>query len=157
MARLSEYKSEYAKLLVTYLAQGMLDCEIYDTLDICKNTFTRWRKEYPEFEEAYEQGLPKCEAWWVRKMKEKWLNGDDKGFKYCSLIMKSKFNYNESQINGVTNNTQINIQGNMNVLDSKSTNELISAVQDNVAFLKDNRVIDVDFISNDSQSDEQDS
>lgn len=156
MARLSEYKPEHAETLLRCLSEGMLDCEIYAELDICKNTFIRWRKEYDDFNQAYELGLPKCEAWWIREMKKKWQAGDDKGFKYCAIIVNTKFGYRDNQSQGGTvNNTQINVQGNMNVLDSKSTAELANLVSSNFEYLTDNNIINVKAIDDRRDDPEQ--
>lgn len=147
MARPSEYKPEYCHILLDCLSKGMLDCEIYDVLDICKNTFLKWRRENPEFEQAYQKGMPKCEAWWLRKMREKWEAGKDKGFKYCAMIMNSKFNYRENaQSAGTTNNTQINVSGSMNLLDSKSIPELIDTIKDNFKDLQQKNAIPSEYV-----------
>lgn len=157
MARISEYKEAFADILLECMEQGMLDCEIFSELGVCRTTFYRYLKEYPDFKEAYDLGLSKCEAWWVKSLRNNYLAGNDKGFKYAALIMNTKFGYRESQVqNAVTNNTQINIQGNMNVLEGKSTPELLDAIQNNMTFLRDNSVIDIKAIDDRSESDEQD-
>jgi hypothetical protein len=148
MARLSEYKNDYPDKLLQLMSDGRLDCEIFSELNLSKSTFYRYLKEYPEFKEAYEQGLPRCESWWVRRMREKWENGDEKGFKYCALIVNTKFGYRDNQSQGTTNNTQINIQGNMNVLQNNTKDELIDTVTTNFEFLMHNNILP-EKISND--------
>jgi len=123
MARLSEYKAEYTKTLLDCMSKGMLDCEIYEVLDCAKTTFNRWKKEYPEFNEAYEKGDARCEAWWVRKMREKFEAGDDKGYKYCMAIVSKRWGYGQTQAPAVTQNKQINIYGNANLIDSDATDQ----------------------------------
>jgi hypothetical protein len=158
MARISEYKPEFADKLLDCMSKGMLDCEIFTELGIGKTTFYRYLKEYPDFKEAYDVGLPRCEAIWARKAIDRFNERDDKGFKYYVLIMNTKFNYRENQgSTGVTNNTQINIQGNMNVLQDKSNQELVEAIQSDLSFLKEVNVLDAEFktLDDNSQSNEQ--
>ena len=158
MARLSEYKPEYADILLECMSSGMLDCEIFAKLGIGKTTFYRYLKEYPDFKEAYEIGLPRCEAIWARKGIDRFDEGNDKGFKYYVLVMNTKFGYRENQSpQGVTNNTQINIQGNMTVLQDKSNKELLESIESDISFLKDVGVIDAEFKTLNDDSDKSES
>jgi hypothetical protein len=153
MARTSEYKAEYPDILLDCMSKGMLDCEIFATLGVGKTTFYRYLKEYPDFKEAYELGLPRCEAVWARKGIDRFDEGNDKGFKYYVLVMNTKFGYRENQgPSGTTNNTQINIQGNMTVLQGKSNQELLESINSDISFLKEVGVIDAVFKALDDQS-----
>jgi len=146
MARISEYKPEYADKLLDCMSKGMLDCQIFSELGIGKTTFYRYLKEYPDFKEAYDIGLPRCEAKWAEKGMQRFDERDDKGFKYYVLIMNTKFGYREQQgSQGVTNNTQINVQGSLNVLQDQSNKELVETIHSNLGFLKDVKVIDAEF------------
>jgi hypothetical protein len=128
--------------LIERMTLGELDVQVYAAWQVSKKTFYKWLSEHEDFKEAYEIGLPACESWWLTEMKKKWQQGDEKGFKYCALIVNTKFGYRENQSPSVTNNTQINIQGNMNVLQEKSRAELIDFISSG---LEDNNIINTEF------------
>ena len=135
------YNSSHPERLLELMGEGKLDCEIYAILGLKKDTFYRWRREYPAFESAFQLGLPRCEAWYVKKCRECWERGDDKGFKYFIGIMNNKFGWGkEERYSSVTQNT-INIQGNMNVIQQKSQEELIELIQNNTEYLQLNNVL----------------
>lgn len=91
--------------LLELMGQGNLDCEIYTEFKISKTTFIRWRKDYPEFNEAYEQGLPACEkAVMIAPLKRMVFEGHDKGYKALAHLGRNKFGHDQTN-NMVTNNT----------------------------------------------------
>ena len=136
-----EYSPSHPELLLQLMSEGKLDCEIYAALGIKKDTFYRWRREQEDFLSAFELGLPRCEAWWVAKMRQCFLDGDDKGFKYCIAIMNNKFSWGKDETaRSLTQNT-INIQGNMQVINQKSQQELIEMLQSDISYLELNNVI----------------
>jgi hypothetical protein len=135
--------------LLDRMRKGELNVMVFAAWGISKKSFYRWIKDYPEMAEAYEQGESSCEAWWLSQMMEKWQAGDDKGFKYCALIVNTKFGYRENQSPSVTNNTQINVSGNFNVLQEKTRDELIEFINDG---LEDNNVVDVNFVKIEDQN-----
>lgn len=143
MSRTPEYKIEYNEKIIDLMTKGLLDCEIYAALDVSKASYYRWLNEYPDFKSAHEEGLPKCEAWWVTKMKEKWQQGDEKGFKYCKLIVDTKFGYREPQT-AVTNNT-LNITNNVGSL-PQDRQALLEYIKNQIQ-QEDQLTIDVDFIN----------
>ena len=110
---MTKYNLDYCNILKQEMAKGKLDVEIYSTWDICKDTFYAWRREHEEFEEAYKIGFAKCESWWIGRMRECWLNKDDKGFKYCIAIMNNKFSWGKEEYTraSTVNNIQINSIG----------------------------------------------
>lgn len=128
MSRPSGYDKDFhPKNLLELMTQGMLDCEIYSTWKIGKATFYRWVDQYSELKEAHEEGKEQAEAWWVKRMREAFLDRDDKGFKYCIAIMNNKFGWDKGG-KGEGNTTNISI-GNMNVLNTKSESELLEILQ----------------------------
>lgn len=137
-------ESIHPDALVEMMSKGMLDCEIYAEWGITRETFCKWKREHEEFKEAHEEGMPKCEAVYVRKMRECWLSGDDKGFKYCIALMNNKFGWGKDESKGsTTNNIQI---GNMNVLQAKSNTELLEILQQKLKTLsqyQDVKILDV--------------
>jgi len=109
---------DYCTDLQKKMKEGLLDMEIYAEWGIHEDTFYEWLRSHPEFKEAYKQGLVKCQAWWIKSLRENYIKGNDKGFKYAQMIMKHKFGWRDDKIQGNVSNTQINIQ-NMQVISSK--------------------------------------
>lgn len=134
------YKDTMPTELIRMMAQGMLDCEIYAEWSISKETFYVWLREKPEFKEAYDIGLPKCEAWWTAYGRQAMIDGNDKGFKHWIAVMNNKHKWAGDRSNAPTNNIQI---GNINVLNNKSDQELIEFIQSKMIEVK---VIDPHFL-----------
>jgi hypothetical protein len=121
--------------LIALMTEGALDCEIYAQWNISKMSFYRWLNEHEELKEAHEIGLSKCEAWWTKRMRERFEAGDDKGFKYCIAIMNNKFGWEKgSKSDGNTTNININ---NMNVLENKSRDSLLEYISAKLLLHKD--------------------
>jgi hypothetical protein len=129
--------------LLELMSKGLLDCEIYSCFDVSDTTFRRWRKDYPEFNEAYEKGLPKVESELVIKPLRKMIEeGHDKGYKPLAHIARNKFGHDQTSAQTV-NNTQINIKQ-MNVLQSKEDYDQLEAqVKEQLADLN---IIDTNYI-----------
>ncbi len=144
-----EYTESHPQRLVELMQDGKLDCEIYSEFGITKKTFYLWRNEKPEFAKAFELGFPRCEAWWVTRMRDCWLRGDDKGFKYCISIMNNKFGWGQDEKLKSVVNQQINIEQ-MNVFKEKSREELLTYIQD---ALEDNKLIEAQIL-NESRKEE---
>lgn len=126
MGRPPIYDAEiHANELVTLMEQGYLDVQVYAKWGITKVTFYEWKRSHPEFAEAHEIGMPKCEAFYIRKAQERLEAGDDAGFKYFIAIVNNKFGWGKE---GSSSNT-ININ-NMNVFKDQSRDELLEYVQD---------------------------
>lgn len=145
MSRPSKYQESYPEELIKLMEQGSLDCEIFAHWGISKDTFYRWLNEYDDLKEAHAQGMAKCEAWWASKMRQSFMERDDKGFKYCIAIMNNKFNWEKgSKVGeGTTNTTNININQ-MNVLQNKSRNDLLDYIKTMVN--KHSDIIDVKLV-----------
>lgn len=101
----SAYTKSHPQKLVEYMSEGMLDTKICALFNISRDTFYRWRREFPEFETAYQLGFPKCESWWTDEMIKCWKSKDEKGFKYCISIMNNKFGWKDK--GEVTHNVNI--------------------------------------------------
>lgn len=127
------YNVSYCDELIKEMGLGKLDVEIYSTWGICKDTFIEWRKEHPEFKEAYQIGFAKCEAWWVSYGRQQLLDQNEKGFKYFISIMNNKFQWGKEE-GGKGNTTNIQI-GNMNLLNTKSESELLEILNNKLSKL----------------------
>lgn len=131
------YKESYPDELVELMANGALDCEVFAKWNICKDTFYRWINENADFKAAYEEGLPKCEAWWI-DWGRRGMKGEIKGFTFNAWIafMNNKFKWakisQESQ--NVINNVTIS---NLNVLQQKSNLDLVEYIKMTVERNKD--------------------
>lgn len=136
-----DYANNHPAQLLKLMSEGKLDCEIFSELGIKKDTFYRWRRENEEFMNAFELGLPRCEAWWVSRMRQCWLNGDEKGFKYCIAIMNNKFGWGKDENTKSLVQNTVNIQGNMNVIQQKSQEELIEMLTSDLQYLQSNNVL----------------
>jgi hypothetical protein len=143
MPRPTDYDPEYhPQKVLEYMSQGMLDCEIYAEFDISKNTFIRWKKEYPEFNEAYEKGLPKCESVSVIKpLKQMVADQTDKGYKALSHIARNKFGH-DAPNHVATTNTQINI-GQVTINNKEDYDRLALEVKDQLLNLN---IVDAELI-----------
>ncbi len=126
-----KYRPEMCQKMFDMLKEGALDCELYAALGIAKATFQRWREKYPKFKEAYEEGMPHCEAYWTA-IGRRGMMGEIKGFNFSSWIafMNNKFKWAKDAAREAQNstNTQINI-GNMSVSNGKTNEELIQFIQ----------------------------
>ena len=155
VGRPCKYDPSYCEKLIDLMANGALDCECFAYWNVNKSTFYDWINKYPDFREAHEQGLPKCEAWWIDWGK-KGMRGEVKGFSFNAWIafMNNKFkwakNAMQDQQSTTTNNISIN---NMNVLQHKSAAELIDVIQGYAQ--KNSDLIDVKFIDDESNKSEQ--
>ena len=148
----TKYKQDYPEQLITMMEQGMLDCEIYAAWNISKDTFYRWRSEKDDLNAAFEIGYPKCEAFYARHARNAMLAGDDKGFKFFIGIMNNKFGW-EKGSNGDGNTTTNNITiGNMNVLQQKSREDLLTFITASLEKNKD--TIDVELLEADNDQDQ---
>jgi transposase len=64
--RPTKYSEKLCKLLPYLFANGESVSEVCVHLDITKETFFQWVKQYPEFSDSYKKGQELSEAWWVR-------------------------------------------------------------------------------------------
>lgn len=145
------YKDTYPDELISLMKQGWLDVQVYAEWDISKDTFYRWLREKPELQEAYDRGFAKCEAYYIRKAQEAMDNHDDKGFKYYISLMNNKFGW-EKGSKASENSTTININ-NMNVLQNKSRDDLLTYIKDKI--IKNNDIIDVQLLEADRSNESE--
>ncbi len=139
------YQEIYPEDLINKMSQGLFDYEIYADWNISKDTFYRWLREYPDLKEAYEIGFAKCLKWWTTVGKKRCMALEDKGFKYWISIMNNKFGWGkEDARSSVTNNTQINVSGSVTVLQSKTDQELIETLTNNLDYLSRMNVLSTD-------------
>lgn len=128
---LHPYQETYPDKLREWMAEGALDCNICTRWHISRNTFYRWLREKPELNEAHEEGLMACEAWWV-EWGMKGMQGTIKGFSFNAWIafMNNKFKWAKNALTDPSNITNNNITiGNMNVLNQLPRQDLIDKIK----------------------------
>ncbi len=120
MARpIIECTEQHIKQVTKLMSEGFLDYQLAAKWDISESTLKRWKNNNIDFKEAYDIGLPKCEAWWA-DWGQKGMQGLIKGFHFPTWqsFMQTKFKWTPKN-----EQPQITI-GNMNVLQAKNNDEL---------------------------------
>jgi hypothetical protein len=101
----SKYKKIYVKRLPKMFANGEDVVEVCAELGICRTTFYKWVKKYPEFAEAYKNSKDIAKAWWLKLGREGACGKSDIVPAVWVFTMKAKFNYSE------TMNVNTNLSG----------------------------------------------
>lgn len=134
--------------IIELMSTGKFNVHVYTKWDISESTFYRWLREYPELDEAYQRGLPKCEAWWIDNVFNKMVEGKLEGrhsFNAAMAMANAKFKYRIAGAEaGQQTTNNIHIQ-NMNVLDNKTSEELLDKIKADLEFLNNKNVIDTDY------------
>ena len=124
MARKSSYDPKFhPKNLIELMSQGLFNVQIYAAWDVGKDTFYRWIRENPELDEAYQRGLPKCEAYWIEHRFKPMIEGKLEGkhsFNATMAMANAKFGYRNNQDNNAHNSTTNISIGQVNVLNQKA-------------------------------------
>lgn len=123
-----KYKPEYAEKAVELMGQGYLDYELAAHFKVSVNTISNWKKEHPEFKEAWEIGDPMCFSWWLGEGKTRYMDSD-KGMKFWSSIMRHRFGWGNEDDKKVSTTNNLTI-GSINVLNGLSEKELLEVFQE---------------------------
>lgn len=106
------------------MSAGFSETQTIAALGKSRSTFYRWKKEHPEFAEAVDKGAVQFDA----KHEELGIQGMmktmDIDYQFWRDLGKYRNGWTDKTANGVTNNTQINIDQ-MNVLNEQSNEELL--------------------------------
>lgn len=112
----SKYKPELCDILIQMLSEGDSRARFCDKQDISYKTFDLWLAKYPEFQAAYEIGIPKAEYWW-EKISKKHLtyNTDSDRLDHIvwSMNMRNRFGWTEHRkvkVEGVADSADFNAQ-----------------------------------------------
>jgi len=62
----TRYRRQIAERLPAMFENGESVAEVAQELGVSRMTFYRWVDKHKEFREAYEEGLFRSEAWWLR-------------------------------------------------------------------------------------------
>ncbi len=66
MGRPTKYDSEICDKLPAMFSNGESIAEVCVQLKISKETFYRWKDQYPEFHDAIKEGITYSEAFWTK-------------------------------------------------------------------------------------------
>ena len=147
-----EYQEEYVQKVFDLQVRGKLPCQLFAALNTKKSTFYSWLEKYPDFKESYELGRAHCEAYYADTLQAMIEERNDKGVKACMNILYNNFGWGrEGQNPGTVNNIQIN--GNMNLLSTKSNQELMYLIESNLKQIPniETALIEADKVSNGSE------
>lgn len=94
VGRPTDYRPDLCDIVIEGGAQGYSLLEMCFT--VCKSyeTFQRWRREHPDFQEAVKQAQRLSQAWWERKGREATF-GEIEGFNSTSYIFQMKNRFRE--------------------------------------------------------------
>ena|SRR6476646_10678303 len=145
--RPSDFNSEYCEEVIKLMADGALDYNLCAKWGISRQTLWRWKNDIPEFSDAYDKGMELCECWWSEWGKQG-MQGKIRGFNFMAWqsFMNNKFNWKQK-----SDAPQINI-GNMNVLSSKSNDELLEILNQKLNRLSNYQDVKVIDVQTDSES-----
>ena len=92
MTRAAKYRPEFCDKAVMILENGKSLAAVCAALDISRTTLYEWRDSNPDFSEAIERGLQKCQAYW-EEMGHDGAAGDNENFCATPWIftMKNRF------------------------------------------------------------------
>lgn len=138
--RPSEYDSTYAERFLEFAKQGLSIMEIAAKLEKSRDTVYRWAKEIQEFGDAFRMGKEWSEAKNAEMIKLMALGGIPKGnVAAYQMYMRNTAGWDKF-VNANGSNQTININQ-MNVLNDKSTKELLEYISSSTEDLKD--VLDI--------------
>lgn len=132
--------------LIKQMSDLKLNVEVAKAWNISMSTFVRWRKEHEELEEAYQKGLTFYEAEFIDKVFKPMIQGNLEGkhaYNAAKAIMTNKLNWNFGNPVETHRNTQINIDK-LQINNSKSAQELIDIIEQDITYLTDNGVLSKD-------------
>ena len=64
VGRPSKYKPEYCQMVINWGKQGKSKAWMCGTLEVTRQTFENWAKEYPEFLDAMDIAMTTSQVWW---------------------------------------------------------------------------------------------
>lgn len=127
--RPTSYKESHIEDMQALMANGYTDARLCAEWGISRNTFYRWLREKEDFKKAHSKGLEVCEAFY-EEVGQAAMFGKIPKFntKIWEKIMKNKFNW-DGGAGTSEGGTQINIHGNMNVIQNLSDEELLKKIE----------------------------
>jgi len=108
--RPTKYSKKLCELLPYLFANGESVIEVCTYLDITKETFFQWVKEYPDFSDSYKKGQELSEAWWIRVGRMGSLGKMKLQPATWIFNMKNRFKWTDRQNMDITGNMDITIE-----------------------------------------------
>ena len=133
------YKPEYCDKLIELMSKGKMNPQIAARFKITEKTFNVWKRENPDFQEAYELGDVLRFDFLIEEG-DKLFKMNDKGYKHWLKKMQYMYkHYAPDGLPSIGGNT-INI-GNVNMLQyqDKSPQELFGMLQQRMSELQTKR------------------
>lgn len=135
-----EYQDKYCSLIRMYLRQGYSKSKFCSEVGISRDSFYRWQKEYPEFKEACTIALEDNLAYYEDQYL---LAAEGKKEINIAALKEARAGQHGSVQSPETKGNQINI-GNINILQQKSDEELLQALEINPVIKQLTHKIDTD-------------
>ena len=85
--RPTKYRSEMCSVLEEMMREGASHIEVMAEIDVCEDTFYRWKNENEEFSESIARGKLLSQAWWERMGR---VNLENSKFNYRGWYMNMK-------------------------------------------------------------------
>lgn len=105
--RPSKYKKEYCKEIIPFMAAGESHVQFAAKIGVSKDTINEWKRQYPEFSAALNEGLMKCEAYWEKVMQAKTVTKTEGSNSLLVFYMKNRFKWTERVAQEVNQSTSI--------------------------------------------------
>lgn len=134
--RPSAYLPEFAEVISDIMYNTPLQgtpAHLCRALKVSRQTLWRWRKEIPEFKEAYDVGHPMVEAAYIDAMLS-----DPKRTAPCMAVLNNLFEWRKE---GNSGETKISIE-NMNVLNATPPKDLLERARELIGQISGNKVTD---------------
>jgi Spy/CpxP family protein refolding chaperone len=132
LGRPADYRPEYCAQVYKFMAAGMSKTQAMAQLGISKKTFYKWKKDFPEFEEAIDRGEVQFDAHHEELGVDGMMKTRDIEYQFWKDLGKYRNGWSEKPSSVATTNTQINIEQ-MNVLNDMSNEELLALIKNQVA------------------------
>ena len=94
--RPTKYRSEMCSILEGMMREGASQIEVMAEIDVCEDTFYRWKNENEEFSESIARGKLLSQAWWERMGR---VNLENSKFNYRGwyMNMKNRFHWTDKK------------------------------------------------------------
>ena len=104
-------------------SQGEFVSSMLLALDVSRDTFYRWVREYPCFASAYDKAKTHSQVFYERVLRQAAITGKG-NVTAAAIIVNNHFPADYKRSANSSANTEININGNMNILNTKSLQDL---------------------------------
>ena len=89
--RPTKYEPEFCQRVIEYGKEGMSKAEMSANLEITRETFNQYEKEYQEFSDAVKEAINSSQAWWESKGRQAVFNSVNFNATAFIFNMKNRF------------------------------------------------------------------